>query len=289
MLEGMDKDWVYCGDRRFTNYSNLAPGTYTFRVKASNCFGLWNETGAALTLVVATPWWATLYFRISVLFYLAILLYAFFMYRLRQKLKLQSVRNRIARDLHDEIGSNLSSISLFNEVAIGNAEATSPVRPLLKKIGEYTQLSQEAMNDIVWMINARNDKFENIIIHMRALAAELFEAKVIILHMNIDDRLNNLKMEMDMRKNFFLVYKESVNNIIKYAECQNVWIDLILDRATVILRIRDDGKGFDPQHEVYGNGLINMQKRAEAMKGKLTLQSEPGKGTTVELTFRRRN
>ena len=288
-LEGLDKDWIYCGDRRFTNYSNLAPGTYTFRVKASNCFGLWNETGTALTLVVATPWWATLYFRLSVFFYVAILLYAFFMYRLRQRLKLQSVRNRIARDLHDEIGSNLSSISLFNEVAIGNAGTTSQVAPLLRKIGEYTQLSQEAMNDIVWMINARNDKFENIIIHMRTLAAEIFEAKIITLHMNIDDRLNMLKMEMDMRKNFFLVYKESVNNIIKYAECKNVWIDLVLDRSTVILRIRDDGKGFDLEHEVYGNGLINMQKRAEAMKGNLDIQSEPGKGTKVELSFRRKS
>jgi len=287
-LEGLDKDWIYCGDRRFTNYSNLAPGTYTFRVKASNCFGLWNETGASVTLVIATPWWATIFFRISILFYAAILIYALFLFRLRQKMKLQGVRNRIARDLHDEIGSNLSSISLFNEVAKGNAGESSALTPMLKKIGEYTQISQEAMNDIVWMINVRNDKFENIIIHMRTLAAELFEAKGIMLNLFFDDRLNSLKMEMARRKDFFLVYKEALNNIIKYAECRNVWIDLKQDGAWVNLTIRDDGKGFDMQQEVRGNGLINMQKRAEALKGKFTIQSEPGKGTRVELTFKRR-
>jgi signal transduction histidine kinase/ligand-binding sensor domain-containing protein len=285
-LDGLEKDWIYCGDRRFTNYASLPPGSYVFHVKASNCYGVWNETGASLKFFIDTPWWKTWWFRIVVAFALASIIYVLFRYRLQQKLKLQAVRNRIARDLHDEIGSNLSSIILFSEVAKQESkDSESTVFSLLKKISDYTQTSQEAINDIVWMINSSNDRFENIIIRMRTLAAEMFEAKHINFRLNFDDKLNQLKMGMNERKNFYLIYKESINNIVKYAECNNVVVDLTYRQSSVILNIKDDGKGFDTKIKPKGNGLINMQKRAEMLKGKLTLFAEPGKGTTVDLKF----
>jgi signal transduction histidine kinase len=156
---------------------------------------------------------------------------------------------------------------------------------MLKKISDYTQTSQEAINDIVWMINSSNDRFENIIIRMRTLGAEMFEAKHINFRLNFDDNLNQLKMGMDERKNFYLIYKEAINNIVKYSECNNVVVDLTYHQSSVILNIKDDGKGFDTKIKPRGNGLINMQKRAEMLKGKLTLFTEPGKGTIVDLKF----
>ncbi len=285
-LEGLDADWIYCGDRRFTNYAHLAHGQYIFRVKASNCFGIWNENGIELKINIATPWFYTWWFIFLILITVSGMVYALFRFRLQQKLKLQHIRNKIARDLHDEIGSNLSSISLFSAVAKEkSADAANPVSVLLKKISDYTQSSQEAMNDIVWMITTRNDKFENIIVRMRTLAAEMFETKNVNLHLNFDERLNNLRMGMDERKNFFLIYKESVNNIVKYSECKNVWVDLLYQKS-VVFRIRDDGIGFDVQKNIRGNGIINMKKRSEALLGKLIIQSEPNYGTTVELKFR---
>jgi ligand-binding sensor domain-containing protein len=285
-LEGLEHEWNYCGDRRFTNYANLAPGNYTFHVKASNCYGVWNETGDSIKLFIATPWWKTWWFRILIAALLGLIMYVLFQFRLRQKLNLQAVRNRIARDLHDEIGSNLSSIILFSEVAKEKSKGfDSSIHPLLKKISDYTQTSQEAMNDIIWMINSSNDRFENIIVRMRTLAAEMFEAKQINFQLNIDDKLNHLKMKMDDRKNFYLIYKEAINNIVKYAECKNVNVDLVYLHSFLILSIKDDGKGFDMQTKAKGNGLVNMKKRSEMLNGELTLLSELGKGTVVELKF----
>jgi signal transduction histidine kinase len=196
------------------------------------------------------------------------------------------VRNRIAEDLHDEIGSNLSSISIFSQVANEKTDHKSAeLDSWLKKINEYTQSSLDAINDIVWMINSRNDRFENIISRMRILAAELIEARNYQLQMSLDESLNEVKLGMEERKNFYLIYKEALNNIVKYANCKTVKIELKWNRPVVHLTISDDGDGFDATTVEHGNGLLNMQKRAETLKGKLNIHSVPGNGTSVELDF----
>jgi signal transduction histidine kinase len=200
-------------------------------------------------------------------------------------LKLQSVRNRIASDLHDEIGSNLSNIFIFSNVAQQRAEFPEETTAWMRKISDYTQGSMEAMSDIVWMINARNDRFENIIVRMRTLAAEIFEARSCRLHMQFDEKLNDVNLNMEERKNFYLIYKEAINNIAKYAECKDVWIAMDLEHDKVQLEIKDNGKGFSPEDINHGNGLLNMAKRAEKLKGKLAITSQPGQGASIRLNF----
>jgi signal transduction histidine kinase/ligand-binding sensor domain-containing protein len=285
-LEGINNDWINCGDRRFTNYANLPPGNYTFRVKASNSFGVWSKQDALLKFSIATPWYNTWAFYTLIVLALSGIIYFIYHYRLQQAIQLQTVRNSIARDLHDEIGSNLSSISLFTEVAKEkNLSTEKNVSVLLQKISDYTQTSQEAMNDIVWMINTRNDRFENIVVRMRGLAVELLEAKNINLHLNFDERLNQIKLGMNERKNFYLIYKEALNNIVKYANCSNVWIDLKLSSNRIHLKIKDDGKGFDLTNTSGGNGFINMKKRAQVLNGEINLTSATGEGAKLELLF----
>ncbi|HUM47206.1 MAG TPA: two-component regulator propeller domain-containing protein [Chitinophagales bacterium] len=284
-LDGFDQEWIQSGKNHSATYTNLDPGTYLFNVRGSNSDGVWNETPVQLQLTILPPWYMTWWFRFAVLLAVCSLLYAFYRYRLQQALKLQGIRNRIARDLHDEIGSNLSNISIFSEVAEEKAAETDAVKPLLQKITYYTQSSQEAMSDIVWMINANNDRFENIIVRMRAIAAELFEAKNFLLHLDFDERLNSLKLGMEERKNFYLIFKEAINNIAKYADCKNVWIEMRLNRDTILLVIRDDGIGFQYSDKLSGNGLTNMNRRAELLQGILEINSEEEKGTLVKLTF----
>jgi len=187
--------------------------------------------------------------------------------------------------LHDEIGSNLSNISIFSNVAQQKAKAHDNDTSLLQQISEYTQVSMEAMSDIVWMINARNDRFENIIVRMRSLAAEIFEATNCTLHIHFDEKLNHIKLNMEERKNFYLIYKEAINNIAKYAECQDVWITIYLSHNNITFEIKDNGKGFDLQRAVNGNGIYNMKKRAEMLRGKLTVASNIGEGTSINLSF----
>ncbi|MBK9318587.1 MAG: hypothetical protein IPM91_07000 [Bacteroidetes bacterium] len=155
---------------------------------------------------------------------------------------------------------------------------------MLDKIGEYTQISQEAMNDIVWMIDSKNDRFENILVKMRTHAAETIGSTSIHLHLNLDERLKNVKIDMKQRKNLYLIFKESLNNILKYAQCNNVWIDLYENDKMITLMIKDDGIGFKLE-DTRGNGLVNMKKRAMEIKGVLTIDSLPGKGTSVKLVF----
>jgi signal transduction histidine kinase len=226
-------------------------------------------------------WW----FRVGVVIIIISAAYTFYRYRITQALKLQTVRNRIASDLHDEIGSNLSNIFIFSNVAQHRAEFPEETTAWMRKISDYTQGSMDAMSDIVWMINSRNDRFENIIVRMRSLAAEIFEATNSKLHMHFDEGLNHVNLNMEERKNFYLIYKEAVNNIAKYAECKDVWISMNLARNKIILEIKDNGKGFDAKSMHEGNGLFNMRKRADILKGNLTVTSNPGEGTLIKLNF----
>ncbi|HYV95608.1 MAG TPA: triple tyrosine motif-containing protein, partial [Chitinophagales bacterium] len=284
-LEGFDRDWIQSGPNHSATYTNLDPGTYTFLLKGSNSDGIWNEKATSMLLTILPPWYMTWWFRVAVLLAVAGALYAFYRYRLAQALKVQGVRNRIAQDLHDEIGANLSSISIFSQVAKETDRQSPELDSWLRKISDYTQSSLDAINDIVWMINSGNDRFENIISRMRIIAAELFEARNCDLQMNFDESLSEVKLGMEERKNFYLIYKEAINNIAKYANCKTVKIELKWEQPVVHLLISDDGEGFDAGTVEHGNGLLNMQKRAEILKGKFSIHSIPGKGTSVELDF----
>lgn len=288
-LEGFDDQWIQSGTKNSATYTNLDPGTYTFRVKGSNSDGVWNENGRSLQLVVLPPWYMTWWFRIAVAAAFSAAVYAFYRYRLTQALKLQVIRNRIASDLHDEIGSALSNISIFSDVAQKKLQSQrEETGHLLRKISDHARVSMEAMSDIVWMINSRNDRFENIIVRMRTLAADLFEATGRTLHLHFDERLNHVTLNMQERKNFYLIYKEAINNTAKYSGGKDVWIEMTLKDGEICLLIKDNGKGFDLRNGKKGNGLFNMQKRTDALKGKLNVTSETGKGTTVELRLRNR-
>jgi signal transduction histidine kinase len=207
----------------------------------------------------------------------------FFVYRnhtTRQKLKLQTLRNKIANDLHDDVGSTLSSISIFSEMAQAQSKE---VIPLLKTINESSRKMLEAMADIVWTINPENDQFENIIMRMRNFAFEFLGARHIDFEFNADEEINNLKLPMDVRKNLYLIFKEATNNMVKYSGASEAEFSIKNIENKVVLTIRDNGKGFDMNQPSEGNGIKSMRKRAAEMGADFILRSLPGKGTSIEL------
>lgn len=285
-LEGLDKDWIYSDKRRFTNYANLSPGLYTFRVKCSNANGVWNDTGASMSFLIATPWYSTWWFRSCIFFTIVAGVYAWYRYRLHQTLKLQAVRDRIGRDLHDEIGSTLQSIAFYSEVASKVVTEKAPeAQSMLAQISESTTNMMEAMSDIVWAINTRNDSFANIINRMRAFSVEVLEAKNCSVHFDISETLMHYNLEMEKRKNLYLIFKETINNAAKHSGCKNVWIDFHTKGNHLDLKITDDGKGFTIENDFSGNGLFNIRKRSSELNGDIKIISEPGKGTTIQLNF----
>ncbi len=204
--------------------------------------------------------------------------FAYTNYITRQKLKWQTLRNKIARDLHDDVGSTLSSISIFSEIA---QKQSKEVIPHLASISESSQKMLEAMADIVWTINPENDQFERILLRMKSFASELLSARNINFEFKVDEHIANLKLPMDVRKNLYLIYKEAINNLAKYSDARNVVFSITEKKNNLTMHIHDDGIGFDTSEKSAGNGLVNMKNRAEEIGGSLYFNSSSENGTSI--------
>ena len=296
-LEGFDRDWVEAGERNYVSYSNLEGGDYTFKVRVTNTPGSWSKETATMRMTVIPPYWKRPWFFVFCAVFLALAVYAIYRYRINELLKRQAIRNRIAQDLHDNVGSTLSSISVYGQVAriYQQQHKDADLSNTLEKISVTSSEMISELNDTVWAINPRNDNMEVILQRMESFAKPLLSSQGIHFKMRYDQHLTTLNLEMEKRKSFYSIFKEAINNVIKYSECKMVTVDISQKSSRIIMKIVDDGKGFDlsktsegyKSSDVYGggNGLKNMQHRAAAMKGVLKMYSEPGKGTSIELNF----
>jgi len=300
-LEGFNDEWIDAGELNEAVFTNLSPGTYKFMVSGCNSNNIWSDP-ANLQLIIRPPWWATWWFRSFMVVLVGVAIYGFYKYRLQQAMKIQHLRNRIAADLHDEIGSTLSSISLAGTVIQHKLKGQyQEVDGLLNKINNNTQTMMEAMSDIVWAVNTRNDRFDQILHRMRAFAVEILEPKDVLVNFEVNPHVIPLLLDMQQRKNLYLIYKEVIHNAAKYAQCNNVWVNLNYTYGKLVMEVRDDGVGIelDPINknkltegaiETYsagkgGNGIRNMYQRAMELKGNLEIHSSPGQGTKVTLVF----
>jgi len=204
-------------------------------------------------------------------------------FRVSNKLRLQKIRNRIADDLHDDIGSTLNSISVYSEVA---KQKSPTVVHELDQIGLASRKIIDAMSDIVWTINTKNDSFEEIILRLRSFTFNLLRARNIEHTFRADESLNHLKLSMEERRNFYLIFKEALNNLVKYADASEVTISLTLVNNFITLTIHDNGTGFDSKITYPGNGLLSMKTRAQEMNAALSIDSELGSGTTILLKWK---
>ncbi|THU36088.1 tetratricopeptide repeat protein [Niastella caeni] len=224
----------------------------------------------------------------SVLLLAALGYFLFNRYQLRRKIKEQeallAVRNNIAKDLHDEIGSTLTSIKILSEVSKKNLQHDqAKTSSFLQKITEQSAAVQQGISDIVWAVKPENDKLENMVIRMREYAAQTLESKNVHTVINIDEEVLSKSLDMNQRRDLFLVFKEAVNNIAKYAGATTVQVTLEKINTGLQMQIVDDGCGFDIDKQTSSSGLKNMQARAASLNGKLAIYSLPGKGTSISL------
>lgn len=200
--------------------------------------------------------------------------------RTRRQAELEEMRQGIARDLHDDIGSTLSSINIMSQIAIRESDSSEAH---LQKIAAHSSRMMENMSDIVWSINPGNDSVEQVVSRMKEFAAEILEPLEISYTFDIDTSIVHLKLDVEKRKNLFLIFKEAVNNAAKYSGAGSLAVRMTRENGTVHLLVHDNGKGFDPATIVPGNGLKNMIVRAKRMNGKLTQDSMSGKGSTISV------
>lgn len=283
ILEGIDKQWRNSGTQYFAGYTDIRPGHYIFKVKASNNDGIWNNEPAIVKVIIMPPWWQTWWFYALCILTAVGFIYMIYRIRIQQVLKLYRLRSSIAKDLHDDVGSALSSIALLSNIS-EKARAKASLQPeeVFTRIGDTSKRMIDLMDDIVWSVNPDNDRFSNMLVRMREYAAEMLEPKDIELSFHTAD-MDELRIPMQMRKDYFLIYKEAINNLVKYAECDAAFISIKKENRTIITIIKDDGKGFDAAIIHSGNGLKNMQQRAAAIKSKLIIETMNGNGTTITL------
>ncbi|HVU97632.1 MAG TPA: two-component regulator propeller domain-containing protein [Puia sp.] len=291
-LEGLDTGWNAFTDRRYVNYMNLAPGDYRFLVQARNADGLLSREPAVIAFSIAAPFWRTPWFLTLTTLAVLSLVYGLYRYRLHQALAIERLRARISTDLHDDTGSTLSSISILSDMALQEEEAKGGggngtlLTPMLKEIRDNSLSLLEKMDDIVWSINPRNDTLESLMLRVKRFAAQLFEARGIEYEIDIEPEIRRLRLLMDHRQNLYLIMKEAINNLVKYSDAARAHIRARYQRHHLVVEISDDGRGFPAEAMATGNGIINMQNRAGAMKADLAIRTAPGEGTTVTLSLK---
>ncbi len=279
-LEEADDDFVNAGKSREVNLRNLAPGNYKFLVRTSDGEAL-SKNFASFEFSIASPWWRALWFYFICVLLIAGILYAIYRYRVDKLMVVMELRNRISRDLHDEVGSTLSSISMLSKVA--GAEENN--KEAIEMIGNSSQRMMNAMDDIVWSINPRNDEMKFLAIRLKEVAAEILEPADINYELKISNELNEIKIPMEKRRELYLIYKEAINNIAKYSKCAKAIISFRKKSNQLVMEISDDGCGFDVEKISSGNGLTSMKERAAILKADLKIISSQGNGTKIILTI----
>lgn len=198
----------------------------------------------------------------------------------RRLVEIERMRNTIARDLHDDIGSTLSSINIISQMALKDANGSASH---FQRIAQHSSSMMESMSDIVWSINPNNDSLEQVISKMKEFAAEILDPLDISYTFSGEENLQAIKLDVSTRKNLFLIFKEAINNAAKYSSAKAINIHFKKENGSIELSIHDNGKGFDIQGSSSGNGLRNMKERAENLSGKLDLKSSI-QGTEVRLS-----
>jgi PAS domain S-box-containing protein len=198
--------------------------------------------------------------------------------------ELERVRRRIATDLHDDVGSSLTQISILTEVVRQRIDNPDPlITESLSLIADASRELVDSMSDIVWAINPQKDCLHDLIQRMRRFAADNFTARNIKFQLLLPTAEEDVKLEASRRREVFLIFKEGVNNMLRHAECTEARIELSLDGGRLRLFLSDNGHGFDPTRESGGHGLTTMRERAKCIGGQFTLRSRQGHGTTIDL------
>lgn len=294
-LEGFEKNWIFAGTEREVRYTSLPPGSYLFRVKGSNGDGVWNEEGIAIKFRIVPPFWRSWWFvtlcALAIFGVVGGTIRYIEMRRLKQKIArleqeevVQRERVRISRDMHDELGASLTRISLLAGIGTAQGQTDEELRTQLRRIEETSREVVQRLDEVVWMVNPKNDTLESLAAYVAEFTEHFFAESPVRCRFDIPTVIPPVPLPADTRRNVFLTLKESLNNVLKHAAAGMVTLQLTLEQDAFRFVVQDNGRGFQtPSEGGLGNGLTNMKKRIEEIKGDFSLASTPGAGTKITL------
>ncbi len=297
-LEGHETAWTEAGAARAAYYPNLPPGQYRFHVIAGNEDGVWNDAGGTVEVCVQPRFWQTWWFRAAFALGLVGVVVAVVRYLSTQKLRrqlqlheqqeaLERERSRIARDLHDQLGANLTQVALLGEMAEADKHSPGEVASHAQQISQTARETTRALDEIVWAANPSNDTLEGLVNYACKYAQEYLALAGVRYRAEVPAQLPAVTIPPEVRHNVFLAFKEAVNNVVKHAQATEVWIRLRLRPDRFTLSVEDNGCGLggpDATAATARNGLRNMRKRMEVIHGEFSISSGANGGTIVQLS-----
>ena len=302
-LNNFEPEWADAGTKRVATYNYIPPGNYSFQVTACNNDGVWNETGARLKFEVLPYFWQTTWFRIlaGVATVLVASAAVWFDTRRRMRRKLERAerqrdiereRTRIARDIHDDLGAQLTRITMMSESARGDLAHPERAAAGLNKIYDTARELTRSMDEIVWAVNPRHDTLESLATYLEKFAQDWLAGVGIRCRLDLPLQFPEWHLTSELRHNVFLAFKEALHNTVKHSHASEVLIRLTLKEKSFELALEDNGRGFAvgeemknisaaPGRPASGNGVENMRRRLAAVGGNCDIQSTPGAGTQV--------
>ena len=295
-LEGFEAKPKDVGSERVVSYPKLPPGNYRFHVYAANEDGVWNDNGSALAITVQPYFWQTNWFRVAEIILLLGIVIAIVRFISTQKLKREAQlhdqqereRARIARDLHDQLGANLTQVALLGEMAEADKNLPGEIELHAQQISHTARETTRSLDEIVWAVNPSNDTLEGLVNYACKYAQEYLALAGIRYRADVPTQLPATDIPPEVRHNVFLAFKESVNNVVKHAHASEAWIRLRLLAENFILEIEDNGRGLGDVNSKAAqmrNGLRNMKKRMEDIRGEFSISPSASGGTIVRLTI----
>lgn len=293
-LDKVDPHWVDVGNRRFANYSHLAPGQYRFHVIACNNDGVWNSDGATLALTVLPFFWQTWWFAPLCWFGGASALGAGALTALRRRHRsriqllerarlIELERGRIARDLHDDLGSGLTDIGMTSALGQDPSVPVEEARDYLREISQRSNEMVNALDEIVWAVNPRNDDLGSLATYLSQFAERFVRGTSLGCRFEIASDLPALPLNAEQRHSLFLAFKEALQNAVKHSAASSLLIGISLEHGLLRITVEDNGRGFqtDVPPGSGADGLRNMRERLQQLRGQCLVSSTPGKGTRV--------
>jgi signal transduction histidine kinase/ligand-binding sensor domain-containing protein len=290
-LKGVESHWHEAMNQRSAGYGPLPPGPYRFCVLAANSDGVWNEKGATTSFVVLPYFWETWWFQALLIASAAagLILSVTFKLRRAHRVELERLerthemereRARIARDLHDDLGTSLTQISLLSSLL--ERENLPPIesRSLTQQIRGTSRNIVTALNEIVWAVNPKNDSLNELVGYLGNFAEAFFRSGPIRCRLDIPSEVPEYDVASEIRHGLFLAFKEAVNNAARHSRAAEVRVKVVCAGRNLTVAVEDNGVGFDPAAKQSGNGLANMNQRLQKMAGTCKVCPSPS-GTAV--------
>ena len=290
----LDTNWIDLGIDNFVGFQALPFGEYQLQVTSLNKNGQWNHDGLYLAIKIKTPWYAQWWFRGLLFFGIIGVVTGVLLLRTRYLLNIERMKTdallgiermrvKIAQGLHDDVGANMATIAMRLGMMSNKSDLPDEDRKKMKELSTMVRQTGQTIRETGWIINVKYDDLRKLVNQMRELAYVMLDSQIKHTFNEDPNPMPEDRIDMEFKQNFYLLYKEALNNASKYSQASKIHISIHYKNDTLLLGVADDGIGFCKDKIKEGSGLGNMSSRAQEMGGILKIDSKPGVGTTITL------